>query len=122
MHFIAGLLCAILLWQAAPARAAGGVADDATPAVPAAWLIKKISVAEAETDHPGINDERVQRFPDIARPFGFQNGEWEALKAQMQPGDEIWTFASPRIPGSTTLAAQGWRSCGRAPPSKPSLR
>ena len=95
MHFIAGLLCAILLWQAAPVRAAGGVADDATPAVPAAWLIEKISVEDAEMAHPGINDERVQRFPDIARPFGFQNGEWEALKAQMQPGDEIWTFASP---------------------------
>jgi hypothetical protein len=90
MHFIAGLLCAILLWQAEPVRAA-----DATPAVPAAWLIRKISVEEAETEHPGINDERVQKFPDIVKPFGFENGEWEALKAQIQPGDEIWTFASP---------------------------
>ena len=65
------------------------------PAIPDAWLDKKISVAEAEAAHPGINDDRIERFPDAARPFGFQNREWEALKAAMQPGDEIWTFASP---------------------------
>jgi hypothetical protein len=37
----------------------------------------------------------VQRFPDATKPFGFKNGQWEAIKAAMQPGDELWTFASP---------------------------
>jgi hypothetical protein len=93
MQFIAGLLCAILLWQGGQVRAAD---NDAAPVISATWLVKKISVEEAETLHPGIRDERVERFPEAAKAFGFQNGEWESLKAEMKPGDEIWTFASPK--------------------------
>jgi hypothetical protein len=92
MQFIAGLLCAILLWQGGQVRAAD---NDAAPVIPATWLVKKISVEEAETENPGIADERVKRFPEVAKAFGFQNREWESLKAEMKPGDEIWTFASP---------------------------
>jgi hypothetical protein len=69
-------------------------ADDMPP-IPKAWLDKKISIEEAEALHPGVRDERVQQMPEIAKPFGFLNSNWEALKAAMQPGDELWTFASP---------------------------
>jgi hypothetical protein len=90
MRFIAALLCASLFGFSGPA----GAADD-VPSIPKAWLDKKISIAEAEATHPGVNDERVQRMPEIAKPFGFLNSQWEALKAEMQPGDELRTFRSP---------------------------
>jgi hypothetical protein len=90
MRVIAALLCASLLWLGAPARAA-----DDMPPIPKAWLDKKVSVEEAEALYSGVHDERVQRRPDFAKPFGFLNSNWEALKAAMQPGDELWTFASP---------------------------
>lgn len=49
------------------------------------WLRRKASVEEFEVEHlvNGI-------------PFGFCNPEWEALKAKLQPGDEIWYFSSPQ--------------------------
>jgi hypothetical protein len=90
LRFVVALLRAIALWHGGSARAA----DDASR-IPKEWLDKKISVEEAEAAHPGINDDRVQRFPEAAKPFGFQSQAWEALKAAMQPGDELWTFASP---------------------------
>jgi hypothetical protein len=63
--------------------------------VPVQWLVKKVTIAEAEASHPGIRDERTARFPEAAKPFGFQHAEWEALKAKMLPGDELWEFDSP---------------------------
>ncbi len=95
MFITVALLCASLLGVAGPAYAA----DDAPP-IPKAWLDKKVTIAEAEAAHPGVNDERVQSMPEIAKPFGFLNGRWEALKAEMKPGDELWTFSSP---------AQSWQ-------------
>jgi hypothetical protein len=59
------------------------------------WLRKKITVEEAEAENPGITDDRVTRFPEAAGPFGFLNRQWEALKAQIKPSDELWTFISP---------------------------
>jgi hypothetical protein len=98
MRLILTLLCAISLSCAGVTGIATSdlarAADD-VPLIPKTWLDKKITIAEAEAEHPGINDERVQRFPDAAKPFGFKNGQWEAIKAAMQPGDELWTFASP---------------------------
>jgi len=63
--------------------------------IPKEWLQNTITVAQAEAENPGITDDRVAKYPDAAQPFGFRHGDWEALKAQMQPGDELWTFASP---------------------------
>jgi hypothetical protein len=101
VRLILTLLCAISLSCAGMARAA-----DDMPLIPKAWLDKKVTIAEAEAEHPGISDERVQRFPDAAKPFGFKNGQWEAIKAAMQPGDELWTFRSP---------AESWKNlAGRA--------
>jgi hypothetical protein len=95
MRFIAALSCAILLWHGAMAQAADDQPGGAAPPVPKEWLQKRISVAEAETAYPGITDDRISQFPEAAKPFGFENREWEALKAQMRPGDELWTYASP---------------------------
>jgi hypothetical protein len=89
MRSIVFVLCALLLCS--PAAYAG---DDAY-VIPKAWLQKSISVAEAEAAYPGITDDRIKRFPDAAKPFGFKNAEWETLKAEMRPGDELWTFSSP---------------------------
>ena len=101
MRLILTLLCAISLSCAGIARAA-----DDMPLIPKSWLDKKVTIAEAEAAHPGISDERVQRFPDAAKPFGFKSGQWEAIKAAMQPGDELWTFISP---------AESWENlAGRA--------
>jgi hypothetical protein len=63
-------------------------------AIPADWLDEEITVEEAERRHPGITDERVARHPELGRPFGGLSPQWEQLKAQMQPGDQLWTFAS----------------------------
>jgi hypothetical protein len=98
VRLILTLLCAISLSCAGMVGMASldlAHAADDMPLIPKAWLDKKITIAEAEAEHPGINDERVQRFPDAAKPFGFKSGQWEAIKAAMQPGDELWTFASP---------------------------
>ncbi len=63
--------------------------------IPLAWLQKKVTIAEAEAQHPGIKDDRAARFPDARKPFGFMHREWEDFKAAMLPGDELWTFSSP---------------------------
>jgi hypothetical protein len=89
MRFVVILLCALLPYSAA------AYAGDDSSMIPKEWLQKPISVNEAEAAYPGITDDRVKRFPDAAKPFGFKNAEWEALKAEMQPGDELWTFSSP---------------------------
>jgi len=91
MRPVAALLCAIVLSCAGIALAA-----DDMPLIPKTWLDKKVTIAEAEAEHPGIRDERVQRFPDAAKPFGFKSVQWEAIKAAMQPGDELWTIMSPK--------------------------
>jgi hypothetical protein len=58
--------------------------------IPIEWLEKKVSVAEAEAANPGISDERVACSPEAAKPFGFLHNDWEALKAAMRPGDDLW--------------------------------
>ena len=63
--------------------------------ITADWLRKKITVAEAEADNPGISDDRLSHYPKADRPFGLLNREWEALKAAIKPGDELWSFISP---------------------------
>lgn len=68
---------------------------DAEDIIPMPWLGRRISVDQAEAGNPGIDDERVARFPEAALPFGFQHGRWLAFKANLRPGDELWTFASP---------------------------
>jgi hypothetical protein len=57
-------------------------------------LKAQTTVEEAEREYPGLpNDPRVARFPDIVKPFGFESGRWEALKAKMQSGDQLWKYS-----------------------------
>ena len=63
--------------------------------IPVTWLQEKVTVAQAEAAHPGITDDRIARFPDAGKPFGFQHQKWEDFKAAILPGDELWTFSSP---------------------------
>ena len=65
------------------------------PPIPKAWLKEKTTVAEVEAANPGITDDRVKRFPEAAKPFGFENRRWEEFKGVMLPGDEIRMFSSP---------------------------
>jgi hypothetical protein len=76
---MAGAGLALAAW---PVRAAG-VKD---------WLQKRLTVAEAEAAHMVRND---WLGPDPV-PFGFVNGKWRALVAEMQNGDELWAFSSSR--------------------------
>ena len=73
----------------------GAIDSTSKMMIPADWLRKKTTVEEAEADNPGISDDRVSRFPEAARPFGFQSRQWETLKAEIKPSDEVWTFISP---------------------------
>ncbi len=92
MGRLAGAVFITILIGPVSARVAGA---DGQSLVPIEWLRKKVTVAEAEASNPGISDDRAARFPEAAKPFGFLHSEWEALKAKIMPGDELWTFASP---------------------------
>jgi hypothetical protein len=50
---------------------------------------RKMTVGEAEAKHCGHPG-----MPGMEKPFGFLNAQWEALKAAMQPGDELYAFRS----------------------------
>jgi hypothetical protein len=63
--------------------------------IPTGWLKEKITVGEADAKYPGVGDDRASRFPEATRPFGFLNRQWETLKAEIKPSDELWTFCSP---------------------------
>jgi len=91
MRIIAALLCVALPWYGDPARAADG--DSA--GIPEEWLVERVDVEQAEQMFPGVSDERTKLTPEIAKPFGYQHDQWEALKAEMKSGDELWTFSSP---------------------------
>jgi len=92
MRLVFAALCA---WLGYCAIVPAAIADEAAAVIPVAWLEKKVTVAEAEAAHPGITDDRIARFPQAAKPFGFQHQKWEEFKAAMLPGDELWTFSSP---------------------------
>ena len=52
------------------------------------FIKKFLSVAEAE----GENMVSNPRLGDKPVPFGFNNNQWRELLAEMQDGDELWTF------------------------------
>lgn len=97
-RFLRALLLGVVFAVATPygglTTGSAAIVNETAAVIPASWLQKKISAAEAEAAYPGIKDDRVARFPDAAKPFGFRHAQWEELKAAMIPGDEIWTFAS----------------------------
>jgi hypothetical protein len=62
---------------------------------PLAWLQERVSIEEAERRFMPMPDDRTNYVPELRKPFGFLNAQWEKLKALVQTGDEIWTFRSP---------------------------
>ena len=66
------------------------------------WLTKQITLEQAEIDFL-VQDDRIS--PDPV-PFGFNNHHWNQLKSELQDGDELWLFSSPK---------KTWQNlCGRA--------
>jgi hypothetical protein len=60
------------------------------------------SVQEVEADNMVSNP----RLGDKPVPFGFNNHQWQELLAEMQNGDELWTFCT---------SDESWdNGCGRA--------
>jgi hypothetical protein len=59
---------------------------------------RRRTVAQLEADNLPRDQEpqRVREFPQLLKPFGFVNEQWEAMKAGMQPGDELWEFCSEK--------------------------
>lgn len=55
------------------------------------WLVKKVSVTEAESVHLC----KIDRLGPDPIPFGFQNKEWNRFICKMKDGDELWEFNSP---------------------------
>lgn len=56
-----------------------------------AWLTERVSIEEVEAAH-AVRHARLGPDP-VA--FGFQHEQWERMKRDLQPGDELWEFCSP---------------------------
>jgi hypothetical protein len=78
------------------------------------------TVAQAEAAYfaevePFLAGERdARRAETLRRPMGFRNADWEALKAAMRPGDELWEFTSARSSWDQSRAGPGTSWCGTA--------
>jgi hypothetical protein len=59
---------------------------------------RRRTVEELEADNIPQDQEadRVRQFPELLKPFGFLNAQWEAMKQQMQAGDELWEFCNAK--------------------------
>ena len=51
--------------------------------------MERLTVAVAEARNTPPPDDRAARCPELTKPFGFLNNEWEKLNRQMQPGEEL---------------------------------
>ena len=81
------------------AREYGTLKRTTVGAVEAAYFALR---AQAEAKSPETDPKRIVQ---LAKPLGFMNGAWEELKAQIEPGDELWEFCSSR---------ESWEGmCGR---------
>ena len=75
---------------------------------------RRVSVEQAEADYHAeirewlASEKDKQRAETLRKPFGFANGKWEALKAQMQPGDELWEFCSARDSWAALMGRAGY--------------
>jgi hypothetical protein len=66
------------------------------------FIRKYASIQEADNENM-VTDPRLGDSPV---PFGFSNHQWRELLAEMQDGDELWTFST---------SDESWDNrCGRA--------
>lgn len=56
--------------------------------------IERENTRRAEDLREADRRRSPERIAALLKPFGSSNGEWEVMKASMQPSDELWTFAS----------------------------
>ena len=66
-------------------------------------LVRQLTVAEAEAAHM-VRDERLGPEPV---PFGWTAGPWQALLAEMRPGDELWEYDSPKEDWDRLMGSAG---------------
>jgi hypothetical protein len=69
----------------------------------ATWLKRRLTIEEAEAEHL-VRDARLGPAPV---PFGWAASKWHELLAQMQPGDELWEYDSPREDWDRLMGSQG---------------
>ena len=75
---------------------------------------RQVSVEQAEADYHAevrefLKSETDNRRADALRkPFGFQNQSWEALKAQMRVGDELWEFCTDQASWGDLMGRAGF--------------
>jgi hypothetical protein len=68
--------------------------------IPMEWLDARVSVEQAEQDN-------TRPTSGGGTPFGGVNDRWEAMKAMMIEGDELWTFCSPAASWEHHAGRQG---------------
>jgi hypothetical protein len=82
---------------------------------------KLVSVEQVEADYHAkvrelmtstaerqLQKKDKRRAETLLNPFGFQNKEWEALKAQMKPKDELWEFCSDKASWNELMGVAGY--------------
>ncbi len=69
-------------------------------------LTTQTTIADAEADS-FATAEASELSLQGARPFGYLNPEWEALKARMMDGDELWNFSTPEWTWQALCVHQG---------------
>ena len=62
-----------------------------------AWRKERVTVEQVES----------QTILDHDEPLSDSFGEWRELKRMMQPGDELWTFRSPKEEWDRFMGWQG---------------
>jgi hypothetical protein len=67
------------------------------------WLIRKISIEEAET----LNMVSDKRLGHESVPFGFIYQSWQILKSLIEEGDELWEFSSPKETWEYLMGREG---------------
>ena len=70
------------------------------------WLKEKMTVEEIERHE--LETCPVKSIAEKFGPFGYANESWEALKADMRPGDEVWSFSSDQYSWSMLCGRTGY--------------
>lgn len=75
---------------------------------------KQVSVEQAEADYYSelraslASEVDPDQFEILGVPFGLANQDWEELKAQMEPGDELWEFCDAKHLWDALMGCAGY--------------
>ncbi|WP_425616674.1 hypothetical protein NA78x_000326 [Anatilimnocola sp. NA78] len=71
---------------------------------------RRVTVAEVEADYFASlkikRSECEERRTQLKKPLGYCNGDWEKLKAMIQPDDELWEVCSDKESWSQGMGSQ----------------